>query len=230
MSHKEVSADIQINTHTGTRLDQAHTRRLKCNRCLPCDTCVKREKSSLCSYAANAVRNKPLTKPRDIRDRLNSLENLVSSLVRGDAVIQPESGRATANALGGTPIKETPDLSSTIKEPTKLAPETPHLQETSDGQVNYIDPSHWQSVLDDIKEVREQLSLSDGQTAEEEQIIDSNRLSLDAGVWFGSVQGLSTEDILTSLPSKSTCDVLLSWYFNCRFMVLGIALLSHMIQ
>lgn len=38
-----------------------------------------------------------------------------------------------------------------------LSAEAPFLQD-EDGQLNYIDPGHWQSILEDIKEVREHLT------------------------------------------------------------------------
>ncbi|SPO01772.1 uncharacterized protein DNG_04445 [Cephalotrichum gorgonifer] len=105
-----------------------------------------------------------------------------------------------------------------------LTPETPHLQETFDGQVNYIDPSHWMSILEDIKEVREHLS---GQVPTQPMSHHDTRFNLDHEVTDpsflpNSVQDVSLDEILSSLPSQPICDMLLSWYFNSRYMVLGI--------
>ncbi|PKS05661.1 hypothetical protein jhhlp_008180 [Lomentospora prolificans] len=211
--------------------EPCRTRKLKCNRGLPCDTCIKRDKSSLCKYAPNATRNKPgPSKPRDLRDRLNTLENLVSSFISGDAVIQSRllSEIQSTEKEGGkfSSGYERDDLapnrgsapSSTSADEYPLTPETPHLQETTDGQVNYIDPSHWLSILDDIKEVREHLSGSRN-TVPQYHVYSAGGRG-DASLLF-SDQSLSVDEILTSLPSQPICDMLLSWYFNSQFMVLG---------
>ena len=207
--------------------------RLKCNRGSPCDSCVRRGLSSLCTYAPNASRGKPASSGRgELKDRLNTLENLVSSFLSVDAVIRPrtspENQILTGNdAITGpsgigvnTPSEQESSISgSTVEE--ALTPETPHLQETLSGQVNYIDRGHWLSILDDIKEVREHLYLSSPPVSQNETVLSVDCPDSDAGFHLGSPPDASLDDILTSLPSRSTCDMLLSWYFNSRFMVLG---------
>jgi hypothetical protein len=210
--------------------------RLKCNRGLPCDTCTRRNKSSLCNYAANASRAKPSSsKPRDVRDRLNTLESLVSSFLSGDTVIQPglltgsepatEDGQAIISPLEqysiAIPAKQSLALSSPSRGDIAFAPETPHLQETGDGQVNYIDPSHWLSILDDIKEVRDHLSVSNQPVSQNGAGFAAHGGVPDASFLFGSTQNSSLGEILSSLPSQPICDMLVSWYFNSSFMVLG---------
>ncbi|KAF2502981.1 hypothetical protein BU16DRAFT_546096 [Lophium mytilinum] len=203
--------------------EPCRTRKLKCNRRLPCDTCMRRNRSSLCNYATNANRNKPEpSKGRDLKDRLNTLENLVSSFLSADAVIQPgllnESELAIEDSGFVAPSAE---RSSSGGEDT-LTPETPHIQQTGNGQVNYIDPSHWLSILDDIKEVREHLSISNQPISRNETDFDIDLAVSDASFLFNLDPNPSFDEILRSLPSQPICDMLLSWYFNSRFMVLGI--------
>lgn len=207
--------------------------RLKCNRGLPCDACARRGLSSHCSYAANASRNKPApSKPRELKDRLNTLESLVSSFLSGDPAIRPEvptpndsatgRGEIVASSAGGEngSVKQGLALGGTGGGEDALTPETPHLQETVDGQVNYIDPGHWLSILDDIKEVREHLSLSSQPASQTEAGSGTNRGVPDAFI-LSSGEDPRLDEVLSSLPSQPTCDMLLSWYFNSRFMVLG---------
>jgi hypothetical protein len=210
-----------------------HFNRLKCNRGLPCDACTRRGRSSLCSYANNAARNRPASsKTHDLKDRLSSLENLVSSFLSGDAVVQPGLSADGEFSTEDSWIIPSPTdsynrsavQSSSISSPNggddMLTPETPHIQETGTGQVNYIDPSHWLSILDDIKEVREYLStnlpMSQNRTA-----VDLGLGVPDASFLFSSDHNPGLEEILRSLPSQPICDTLLSWYFDSRFMVLG---------
>ncbi|KAK6825853.1 hypothetical protein PG987_013347 [Apiospora arundinis] len=210
---------------------------LKCNRNLPCDTCTKRGKSSICVYAPNASRNRPeLNKSRDMKDRLNALERLVSSFLAGEAPARtsPSAGSENNSTSSegisipvhtplserhGPPTAPNIGLSRSSKEPS-LSPETPNLQETGDGQVNYIDPSHWLSILDDIKEVREHLSVPKQPTGHSAMSLDANHMTPDAISLSMPTQTLSLNDALSALPTRSTCDRLISWYFNGRFMVL----------
>lgn len=210
-----------------------HSHRLKCNRALPCDTCIKRAKSSLCSYATNANRSKPgPSKGRELKDRLNTLENLVSSFLSGDAVIhpglpienEPTAGHRSIIASPSNQFNGSTEQSSTFDGSSgedALTPETPHLQETGSGQVNYIDPSHWLSILDDIKEVQEHLSSSDQPISRNETAFDTDGAISDASFLFPADHNPTLGEIVQSLPSQPICDMLLSWYFNSQFMVLG---------
>ncbi|KEY74812.1 hypothetical protein S7711_06499 [Stachybotrys chartarum IBT 7711] len=208
-------------------------RRLKCNRGLPCDSCVRRDKSSSCTYAVNANRTKTgPSKPRDVKDRLSVLENLVSSLLSGNAVIQPaapsdadvapDDAHSVASSARGSATHSSATISTSSQDGTVLTPESPHLQETGDGQVNYIDPSHWLSILDDIKEVREHLSVASHPVSYNKSRLNEHRGEHDSSFLFNPDEISTMDDILRLLPPQPTCDLLLSWYFSSRFMVLGI--------
>ncbi|KAI0151831.1 hypothetical protein GGR57DRAFT_173480 [Xylariaceae sp. FL1272] len=212
--------------------EQCRLRKLKCNRGLPCENCIKRHKQSLCHYAANANRSSPtVSKQKDMKARLNTLEKLVSSFLSGNAVVRPASGanqsigRASdgmispstqasfrLNELALTPSSEDPT-------DTALTPETPHLQETGDGQVNYIDKSHWQSILEDIQEVREHLSATNSQS---DLNRGEDRVLHDASYLFDSVPSATYAEILTSLPSQPIYDKLLAKYFTSCIYVSGV--------
>ncbi|KAK7978076.1 hypothetical protein PG996_004122 [Apiospora saccharicola] len=220
-------------------MSSPYTHRLKCNRNLPCDTCTKRGKATTCAYAPNAsrARSEP-NKPRDMKDRLNTLEKLVSSFLAGEA-----PALASPSATGGSNSTDNETIPTLVNTPRSerysesiaadiglsrpngdatLSPETLNLQATGDGQVNYIDPSHWLSILDDIKEVREHLSVPNQPMAHSAMALDSNHMVPDATFLSMPTQTLSLSGALSALPTRPTCDRLISWYFNSRFMVLGI--------
>lgn len=192
--------------------------RLKCNRELPCDTCVRRNKHSICSYAVNASRLRPGTsKVRNLKDRLDNVEQLVVSILssNGNVHNNPQDGIDPS----ADSIPSTDDLENTPASSDTLASQAPHLHETGDGGVNYIDSSHWLSILDDIREVREHFSAS-GQS-ELVPAVERHRLISDTIVPQSPTAQPSLGEILCTLPSRPLCDSLLSWYFNSRFMVLG---------
>ncbi|KAH8161483.1 hypothetical protein CIB48_g6760 [Xylaria polymorpha] len=212
----------------------AADRKLKCNRNLPCDTCVRRSKPSLCHYAANASRGHTgPSKHRNLQDRLNTLENLISSFVSGDTIVRARANLEKELDLDrsetGSPSSEQRnkpfqlDSDSSSHDRVEDAPtlETPHLQEAGDGQVNYIDPSHWQSILEDIKEVREHLAIPN------QPLLHSDpgrgtRVLADASHLFGSIPHTTFIEILGSLPPQPTCDKLVSWYFSTQVFISGI--------
>ncbi|KAG9258563.1 uncharacterized protein F5Z01DRAFT_202367 [Emericellopsis atlantica] len=196
--------------------EPCRTRRLKCDRSLPCESCSKRDKAASCHYAPNAIRSttkRNAGKPRNMVDRLDDLETLLSSLVPGarppkthdsERIQSPESAAPSAN---------------------RLTPETPHLQQSEDGNVSYIDPSHWQSILEDIREVREHLS--PGQVKNSGSSLQSNgnmhtSSGDDPALYLGASAPGSLEAILATLPPQPICDKLVSGYFGMQFMVLGI--------
>jgi hypothetical protein len=216
--------------------------RLKCNRGLPCDSCARRQRPSLCNYAANANRSKPPpSKGRDLKDRLNNLENLVSSFLSGDAVIQqpglrtesePAAAAAAAPEAGSEIItysaihysrhkKQNSILGNPSGADNAFAPETLHRQDTGDGQINFVDPTHWLSILDDIKEVREHLSLPTQPVLQYDTNASGRCVALGSRILDNANPNDGVEEILSSLPSQPVCDMLLSYYFNSRFMILG---------
>lgn len=183
--------------------------RLKCDRSQPCDSCIRRSKP--CHYASNATRGpakQPSASNRKFVDRLENLESLVSSFI--------EKSQNTSEAQASIP-----DHTPSTKHDA-LTPETPRLQTADDGQVNYIDPSHWQSILEDIREVRDHLSPPTKMSPSGESRATPIEIpEHDAAFVFGSRSDLNIEDILAALPPQPICDMMLSWYFSTQYMVLG---------
>lgn len=226
MSNSEVSDHLPSNG-----IKSFDTRRLKCNRELPCDTCIRRKKSSACHYAGNASRNRPTASaPQALKDRLASLESMVSSLLSGETVIQPKASpdnMAVINKVENSPDKDYQNhappaiIKGSERGADIPASEPLHLQENADGQVNYIDPSHWQAVLDDIKEVREHLNVTSNDQSQNESPQAPAPVHSDPTLVFESTIGTDLTAILASLPPQPVCDMLLSSLFNTRFMILG---------
>jgi hypothetical protein len=171
---------------------------------------VKGNKQLSCEYADNANRNKP---KRTTGDRLENLEKMVLQFVNNghpekpqgqrnnDHTEMPDGARDSVNT-GVTPPKETRG--------------TLHVQE---GQMNYVDSSHWLSILYDIKEVREELILSSFH-AHEEKPPDMNDAQPEVDLTFGALKTSSLPEILRSLPPRTVCDSLVSFYFNFSYVVL----------
>ncbi|CAI7663727.1 unnamed protein product [Penicillium glandicola] len=215
--------------------EPCRTRKLKCNRLAPCDTCIKRNVQSSCLYASNAVRGKTNTsRQRALTDRLKRLEDAIQSFVGGEDVPQtnpqPQSGSYTVNESGSLPGTHGGSvaparLATSNGPPTgdqylqqKPNPDTLHA---SHAKTSHVDSSHWASILEDIKEVRESLSAVDPFSLSE-PTSDGGSGQLDVSLSVGPETRLNIKDILVSLPTRPICDMLVSRYFNARYMVLGI--------
>lgn len=126
-----------------------------------------------------------------------------------------EDDPPTSQDQGPRPDTSQPKNSSEAALPT----EGLYLQHSGDGQLNYISPGHWESILDDIKEVREHLT---GAVPSRIGLYSADSVQADASFLFGDAQPATMSDILSSLPPRARCDMLLSGYFNLPYLILAI--------
>ena len=164
----------------------------------------------------------------------------MSSFLEGDANIHQQLALRTAVTNEDSVVKNLmterqhslvhPNTHSSIPDQVMhsqmLTPESPHRQETIEGQINYIDRGHWLSILDDIKEVREHLNTTGDVASHDSTQYAFHRGNIgnqrsDARFLFHWDGHPTLEEVLKTLPPRSVCDMLLSWYFNCKFQVLG---------
>lgn len=209
MSHSKVLCLFRI-----CELADSFLNRSKCNRGSPCDSCIKRNKESSCEYADKTYQNKPKT---STVNRLQSLENLVLQFLQ-NGVSQKQSEGETSSPSGISASAEASAEVSTAADVPQRAEERGTLH-VEDGQMNYVDSSHWLSILNEIKDVRDQLS-SSSLKDEEDRSFEENRPQRETDLVFGQPQCRNTSEIMQSLPPRSVCDILLSQYFNSQYMVI----------
>ena len=205
-------------------------RKLKCNRASPCDTCIRRNKQAQCHYAGNAKRNRSNvpSKQAQLQEKLKNLENLVSGLVSGQV---PNPGARSGSGQGDDSESNVHGPSGTgaeritsSKEHLKAQPidkESPRAVLGLGGQINYVDGSHWKSILEELKEVREQLTSEDQPLPRDTSASLGTVSDPDSVLVFPGSTSADLDDILNALPTQAICDVLVSHYFNARYAVLG---------
>lgn len=76
------------------------------------------------------------------------------------------------------------------------------------------------SILQEIKCVRESLPSEESSAPDETPHLDDGP-DFDLNLNMGPGNRFSISDALTYLPVQPVCDMLLSKYFNSRYMVLG---------
>jgi hypothetical protein len=132
------------------------------------------------------------------------VENLVSKLM--------EEGDITDLFRPNIDISDKTGASNAARDSVvpQMEVETPRKRQG--GQLD----SNWISILEDIKEVREQLSQSDIYTPEDNADVNE---APQVDLVFGPVGVPDFQDILNSVPPRPICDKLLSEYFNAPFML-----------
>ncbi|KAL7955613.1 hypothetical protein V8C34DRAFT_237443 [Trichoderma compactum] len=224
---------IEKRNRAPVSCEPCRARKQMCNRGQPCEGCTRRNQASLCRYAPNAIRNKArLPKVGNIQERLDNLEVMLASIAANPAAagigIGAAPGTQGSSSQRRMPASsyqqsQSPFKSARISQDDHaLPPELPHRHESGDGQVSYIDPSHWRAIMDEIKEVREHLAAFDRPPVQEEPERKSVASEDGAGFMFGKFPAVDLEDIIGTLPPRSACDALVAQYFNAKFMVLGI--------
>ncbi|OJJ88757.1 Zn(II)2Cys6 transcription factor [Aspergillus glaucus CBS 516.65] len=208
-------------------------RKLKCNRSNPCENCVKRGDASSCSYAQPNVRKKStpqqpaLATPDDMQNRIDRLEGLVLSLMTNGS---PSAGPAAAMAaLSGSDSSAHYSNSVSVSANEEDGPAG--LEESDTEQVTksfgimkvdnnksyYISDAHWASVLNDISEVRNYFTTHKKQYEEQAEKLQASKPPTDipgSALLFGATKPTSRAEIMASLPSKYTTDILVARYFS----------------
>jgi hypothetical protein len=144
--------------------------RLKCDRNLPCENCVKRNLSSSWTYVHAALREKSSSvhnsanSQKDVQSQLRHLEELVISLMNKG---NKKGSSSTTSNLQATP-QSSPDLLSAanaLSQPTEALGRN-ILKDTDtilghisieDDQPSYVRSAHWSAILNSVSPLRSPL-------------------------------------------------------------------------
>ncbi|KAI6790603.1 hypothetical protein KC361_g7836 [Hortaea werneckii] len=181
--------------------------KLKCNRVFPaCDQCVKRSRQETCLYTDRGLKFNAARRNVDsMREKINRLESFVSELRKptsatGETQVSPDAERAAGS-----------DEVSSHNSPTQ---HTGTLRISDTGSTQFIGPSHWESILDDLEDVKAYFDTSEstGDDAAHRSIRSSNITPID--VHLGVAQNYTIEHLLALMPPKQTIDRLIAAWFN----------------
>ncbi|KAK4956689.1 hypothetical protein LTR10_006216 [Elasticomyces elasticus] len=181
--------------------------KLKCNRDSPaCGQCVKRLREGDCAYTERGLRyNAAKQKAEFMREKVDRLESFVNQL------------KSTAPTKHNT---RSPNAEHS------LAHATGKLRLTDTGGVHFVGPSHWESIIEDIAEVKAYFDLQ----GSPEYLVDDDSPSLQnshiiaAEIQFGTANIYRKEELLAILPAKSVVDRLVATWFRSSD---GLRLILH---
>ncbi|CVK97776.1 uncharacterized protein FPRN_10824 [Fusarium proliferatum] len=205
--------------------EPCRTRKLKCNRSLPCDSCIKRNKQTLCHYASNADRyDKRVEKAETVADRLKNLESLIATVAQRTQESNPTSSTYTnkgtiqkEHGLAGINSFQLSDHSRS-EAVTNSGGDS-----VSSGLMGQVDSSHWSSILENIRAIRDELPAASPQASTLSSVTINNDASTnEVDFDMGSPSGLSIEHILSALPPRQVCDTLVSVFFLSHYTMMPI--------
>lgn len=177
-----------------------HTCRLKCDRQKPCHNCIKRGQPGSCDYVKHdPSRPKPMT--TNVQDRIRQLEDKVVALLNSQTSQATPSAEASASAASP---KEDDGFTQSAYE--SIPKGSSGVFTRTNNQVNFVGSEHWESVLEDITELKIDLETD-----------DSSMTDFKPQILFGTNLA-SRSDLLSSIPSRPVCDALVSRWFRSMWV------------
>ncbi|QSS55490.1 C6 transcription factor [Histoplasma capsulatum var. duboisii H88] len=213
------------------------SRKLKCNRGMPCENCVKRNDAPSCTYAQPKFRKKtvgiqelPAT-PDGMQSRIDRLESLVLTLMSNGV---QSVGQAVAQTQAAFSGGSTSSASRQDTQELALRDEMYDEEESDTEQVTksfgvmkidsktqksyYVSEAHWTMVLNDISEVKQYFITHKQQYEEHVEKIQATNNEQQhfafTPLLFGAMKTPSEKEVLSNFPSKYTTDIILDRYFN----------------
>jgi hypothetical protein len=188
---------------------QCRSRKAKCDRKLPCQSCVRHGDGVLCSYGDYATAQRQAREFVELRERIQSLERTVQGL-------RPGSLSVVGSVVGSVGLPSPPDTDEPVGV-TERPGNSPNasLEKDADGNLMYDNKSGWDSVLSELGELKSSLRQTYAKPELSETPPPSIGLSEKKSSGFpfytpGAVGEAS--ELLLALPPKDFVDYLVGRY------------------
>ncbi|KAG5659160.1 hypothetical protein KAF25_000362 [Fusarium avenaceum] len=222
------SAKVEKRNRVPKSCEPCRTRKLKCNRALPCDSCVRRNKQAVCHYASNADRSEKRTdNGESVAERLKKLEGLIATVAQRTSPKEPISMLSISDNAG--PTKYNTGRSSASAEASASAASEVSKAQQGDGGAGFashVDSNHWYSILENIKAIRDELHVAtpSSYTTAPNSLPPNTDLQANENLDFDleSAAGLNLDYIISALPPRQVCDNLVSLFFRSHYTMMPI--------
>ncbi|MAD82223.1 MAG: hypothetical protein CL912_04610 [Deltaproteobacteria bacterium] len=193
---------------------------MKCDRVKPCSNCIKRGLRESCNFA------KQTTHPRqeNVQDRVRQLEETVRFLLNSQSSQARGNSTASISPITEGTMSGTPEGSCTASSPSPNGPSSSQRQDASLGkltntseQVRFVGSEHWESILEDITDLK--MDLENTNTLEHTEYRPRILFSLDR---------VSRSEILSSIPPRPVCDILIKRFSNTLDMASSTFTADHL--
>jgi len=181
--------------------------KLKCDRTYPaCNQCHKRSREEVCTYTERGLRyNAAKQKADAMRKKLDRLEIVVNALRGSDGDHGSEDVLPGATPLPSDSVRSGKTLQTAGK-----------LRMSDAGGTQYIGPSHWETIIEDIGELKAYFDeeSSPDLAAEDGLYLPHNSGVMPADIVFGITRTYNQEAIIQSMPPRAVLDRFVATWFN----------------
>ncbi|KAL9114284.1 MAG: hypothetical protein Q9227_001706 [Pyrenula ochraceoflavens] len=182
---------------------ECRRRKLRCDRGVPCQTCVKRNDGSSCVYERRLGDNVARERQRRIEAeaRLVHLEQLVQRI----ATSEEDPSGSQASVLRGLHSEPSPDKGVPL----------PNLDLNGTTSPNgvYSGSTHWSAMLEDIEELRYAITMDESSFDDAKAIAETT----DIDILFGCASPVSLSDVFSQyLPARTDADRMVATYFRSK--------------
>jgi hypothetical protein len=176
----------------------------KCDRQQPCGTCISKGLPALCEFTTS--QNAKTVRRDETQTRLKRLERMVSDAVKS------RSNTSSINDAGSYKIFELIQETTSYTGSSSQSPDAStggHLRNQGREAI-YLGSTHWSAILEDIHDIKD-LLLADDESSSDEPPPEKPDLV------FGYAKPFTIDDVLATLPPRSTVTRLLAIYFDAKF-------------
>ena len=214
--HHEPPNKVNKRNRLPVSCEPCRSRKLKCSRGHPCESCVQRGDESSCQYRAstNGTRSKhePNGHLNRAQERLQTLEGLVMQMMQSDKSATQPTPEGVHQAEGTAPAPDHTALGGLL---------------SSDGsEPSYVGATHWAAILDNIQDLKSTLP-SDRSPPEEDGPSPESPPSTRQDSLFCIGVLPTLEQVLHCLPNRQTVDRRLSVYFKAKYAIIPIVHIFH---
>ncbi|OJI88426.1 hypothetical protein ASPTUDRAFT_919642 [Aspergillus tubingensis CBS 134.48] len=182
-------------------------KKLRCSRERPCRNCRKRGQDAACQY--NTERSNPRTSGKsESIDVHNDLQFLKERLLFLERQVTRDCNSSTSRD-DRLHVGERPSRNSSESEVASTGSQVPTGRSSltvcflaGESGTRFVNPSHWQAIMNDAKLNRKYWNDNDGQ--------DTDRISRPEGpvLLLGISQMMDMAELLNALPPRETADLL----------------------
>ncbi|RAH53834.1 hypothetical protein BO85DRAFT_380882 [Aspergillus piperis CBS 112811] len=183
-------------------------KKLRCSRERPCTNCRKRGQDAACQY--NTERSNARTsgkpEPTDVHNELQFLKKrllFLETQVTRDCN-SPSTSRDDRLHVGESPSRDSSEseIASAATQVSAGGSSLTGCFLTGESGTRFVNPSHWQAIMNDAKLNRKDYNDNDGQ--------DTDRISRPEGsvLLLGISQMMDMAELLNALPPRETADML----------------------
>ncbi|RAK89409.1 hypothetical protein BO79DRAFT_146993 [Aspergillus costaricaensis CBS 115574] len=183
-------------------------RKLRCSRERPCTNCRKRGQDAACQYNTERSNARTSGKPEPT-DVHNELQFLKERLLFLERQVTRDCNSSSTSRDDRLHVGESPSRDSSESEIASAASQVPTGRSsltgcflTGESGTRFVNPSHWQAIMNDAKLNRKDYNDNDGQ--------DTDRISRPEGpvLLLGISQMMDMAELLNALPPRETADML----------------------